>query len=70
MVERELSSLPYANLHIIIGHVTSLCVARKTLAMDDGQTIPYDRLCICTGATPKVQLCSAWCMQEALKCHA
>ena len=54
VVERELSSLPYPNLQIIIGQVKSLTPAERTLALKGGQSINYDRLCLCTGASPKV----------------
>lgn len=54
MTERDLSSLQYPNLEVIIGNATAVDVTAATVRLQDGSCRSYDKLCICTGAVPKV----------------
>ncbi len=62
VVERDLSSLPFANLEVLIDEVVAIDTLQKRVHLKNGGECTYDRLCICTGAVPKVrillQLCS------------
>lgn len=58
---RSLYSLPKRihskNFHVIRGAASSLDTSRKVLQLSDGRILPYDQLCICSGARPKVVSC-------------
>lgn len=55
MTERDLSRFKYPNLAIIIGHAKDIDIPSKTVFLQDGRQRSYDKLCICTGAVPKVR---------------
>ncbi|BFZ25198.1 hypothetical protein BsWGS_28237 [Bradybaena similaris] len=44
----------YSNVSVVQAAVTSLSAQEKKLFTADGQIIEYDKLCVCTGAKPKV----------------
>ncbi len=51
----------------VLGCVSS---PAQELQLDDGRRVPYDRLCVCTGARPKVRpnrTCDLVCGKGALK---
>lgn len=54
VVERDLSSLPYNNLTVHQGVAASLSIQTQQVLLRDGRHLSYDKLCICTGAIPKV----------------
>ena len=53
-MEKELDSLPFANVKTIRAQATGLDAAGQKVSLSDGQQIHFDKLCICTGASPKV----------------
>ncbi|EIE20879.1 FAD/NAD(P)-binding domain-containing protein [Coccomyxa subellipsoidea C-169] len=53
VVERDLSSLPFANLEVLIDEVAAIDTLQKRVHLKNGGECTYDRLCICTGAVPK-----------------
>ena len=54
VVNKDLGSLPFTNLKTLQATVTSLDVNRRQLQLADGGSVAFDKLCICTGASPKV----------------
>jgi NADPH-dependent 2,4-dienoyl-CoA reductase/sulfur reductase-like enzyme len=44
----------YGNVTVLSAHVTSLIHKEKVVETSDGRRIPYDKLCICSGAKPKL----------------
>lgn len=54
VVERDVSSLAYPNLTVHQGAAASLSAQTHQLLLHDGSKLSYDKLCICTGAIPKV----------------
>ncbi|KAG7259198.1 hypothetical protein CRUP_018985 [Coryphaenoides rupestris] len=44
----------FPNITVIQSAVTSLCVDTHTLRTEDGRTVGYEKLCICSGARPKL----------------
>ncbi|CAI7993479.1 Pyridine nucleotide-disulfide oxidoreductase domain-containing protein 1 [Geodia barretti] len=44
----------YGNVTVLAAHVTSLIHKEKVVETSDGRRIPYDKVCICTGAKPKL----------------
>ena len=54
VVEKDLHALPYANIAAVQGLASAVDTSRNTVVLTDGSSIPYDKLCICTGAIPKV----------------
>ena len=55
MVERDLAALPHSNLRVVQGRAVGLDPAARLLRLEDRSSLPYDRLCLCTGATPRVR---------------
>ena len=55
MTEKDLSSLRHSNLEVLIGIARKVNITTKTVHLQDGSCHSYDRLCICTGAVPKVR---------------
>ncbi|KAL0022517.1 hypothetical protein WJX79_005810 [Trebouxia sp. C0005] len=53
IVERDLSSLPYANVTVQQGTAAGLSAGGKQVLLSDGKRLLYDKLCVCTGANPK-----------------
>jgi NADPH-dependent 2,4-dienoyl-CoA reductase/sulfur reductase-like enzyme len=51
--EKILDELPYNNLSLVQGVAVGLDTAARRLLLADGEPIPYDKLCVCTGARPK-----------------
>ena len=54
VVERNINELGCPNLRVVLGHASALHIADKAIALKDGRRISYGKLCICTGACPKV----------------
>ncbi len=40
------------NVHVIYATATSIDPSTKIISLSDGNTIPYDKACICTGSSP------------------
>ena len=55
VVERDLAALPHSSLRVVQGRAVGLDPAARELLLEDGSCLPYDRLCLCTGATPRVR---------------
>ena len=55
MREHHAAALKQDNLSVVQSSAKHLDPAKKLLHLRDGTRIPYDRICICTGATPKVE---------------
>ncbi|KAL0044297.1 hypothetical protein WJX82_009836 [Trebouxia sp. C0006] len=53
IVERDLTSLPYANLTVQQGTAAGLSAGGKQVFLSNGKRLLYDKLCVCTGANPK-----------------
>lgn len=53
---RDLDSLPFSNLTALQATAEGLSVSQRELRLSDGSTLPFDKLCICTGAAPKARL--------------
>ena len=53
MVQKDLDALPYPNLKWIQGIATSIDVENRQIVLADDRRVPYDKLCICTGAKPR-----------------
>ncbi|DBB05673.1 hypothetical protein WJX77_005847 [Trebouxia sp. C0004] len=53
IIERDLTSLPYANLTVQQGTAAGLLAGEKQVLLSDGRRLLYDKLCVCTGANPK-----------------
>eukprot|EP00891_Asterochloris_glomerata_P002918 jgi/Astpho2/2918/fgenesh1_pg.00050_%23_160_t len=49
IVQRDLTSSAYPNLHVLQNAAAALDVVQ----LAGGDTLPYDKVCICSGATPK-----------------
>ncbi len=56
MTEKDLSSLNHPGLEVLIGTARDVDVDAKTVHLQDGSNCSYDKLCICTGAVPKVRI--------------
>ena len=56
VVDRDLLSLPYPNLTVHQGAAACLSAQTHQILLQDGSQLSYDKLCICTGAIPKVIL--------------
>ena len=54
MTEKDLTSLQDPKLKVLIGIAKSVDVNAKTVHLQDGSCCSYDKLCICSGAVPKV----------------
>lgn len=54
VVEWQLSDLPCQNLAVMTGQVTAVSEDQRLIVLQDGSSVHYDRLCICSGATPQV----------------
>eukprot|EP01026_Neomeris_dumetosa_P019331 TRINITY_DN17796_c0_g2_i5.p1 TRINITY_DN17796_c0_g2~~TRINITY_DN17796_c0_g2_i5.p1 ORF type:complete len:506 (+),score=83.99 TRINITY_DN17796_c0_g2_i5:87-1604(+) len=54
VVERDLTSMPYPNLKVINARVQTIDVENKTVVLQDGSSVAYDKLCLATGARPKL----------------
>ena len=54
VVDRDVASLPYPNLTVHQGAAASLSAQTHQVLLKDGSKLSYDKLCICTGAVPKV----------------
>ena len=54
MIEKDLASLQHPNLAAVIGVARQVDTSSKVVFLHDGSKHPYDKLCICTGALPKV----------------
>lgn len=54
--EKQISYLEqmYGNVTVLTAHMTSLKHEEKVVECKDGRTVAYDKLCICTGAKPKL----------------
>lgn len=46
--------MAYPNVTALKAAAKEIKVADKSVLLDDGSCIPYDRLCISVGASPKV----------------
>ena len=55
MIEKDLASLQHPNLAAVIGIARRIDTSSKVVLLHDGSEHPYDKLCICTGALPKVR---------------
>ncbi len=55
MVERDLGSLPQRNLSVVRARAAGLDTEARELLLQGGDRLPFDRLCLCTGATPRVR---------------
>jgi len=55
VVERDLGSLPQRNLSVVRARAASLDTEARELLLQGGARLPFDRLCLCTGATPRVR---------------
>lgn len=55
VVQKDLHALPYPNVKAVQGSAKAIDITKKTVEVTDGSSIHYDKLCICTGALPKVQ---------------
>ena len=55
VTEKELSSLKDPNLEVLIGSAGSVDTQSKIIFLENGTCVSYDKLCICTGAVPKVR---------------
>ena len=55
MIEKDLASLQHPNLDIVIGVARRVDTSSKVVFLTDGSEHLYDKLCICTGALPKVR---------------
>ena len=60
VTERELSSLKHPNLDVLIGSASSVDTQVRTISLENGTCLSYDKLCICTGAVPKVRPASVF----------
>lgn len=67
VVERDLSSLPYHNLTVHQGVAASLSTQTQQILLRDGSKLSYDKLCICTGAIPKVG--NTWPLLANVECN-
>lgn len=65
VVEKDLAALPYPNLRAVHAVATGIDVQQKRLILADGSGVSFDKLCICTGATPKVETRLVAIMQHA-----
>jgi NADH dehydrogenase FAD-containing subunit len=54
VTEKELSSLKHPNLEVLSGSANAANTHIKTVSLENGTCLSYDKLCICTGAVPKV----------------
>ena len=54
--ELHAAALHHDNLSILQASAKRLDTSKKLLHVADGTCFPYDKICICTGATPKVAL--------------
>jgi hypothetical protein len=55
VVERDLGSLPQRNLSIVRARAAGLDTVAQELLLQGGARLPFDRLCLCLGATPRVR---------------
>lgn len=55
VVQKDLLALPYPNVKAAQGSAKAVDITKKTVEVTDGSSIHFDKLCICTGALPKVQ---------------
>ncbi len=44
----------FPNIRVVIGHFNNLDVQAKAVVLSDQSRLHYDKVCICTGATPRV----------------
>ena len=54
--ELHAAALHRDNLSIIQAGAKQLDTSKKLLHVADGTCLPYDKICICTGASPKVDV--------------
>eukprot|EP00878_Enallax_costatus_P027476 GHUV01029593.1.p1 GENE.GHUV01029593.1~~GHUV01029593.1.p1 ORF type:complete len:145 (+),score=18.13 GHUV01029593.1:225-659(+) len=54
VTEKDLAALRFPNLRVLQAVVTSLDTQHKVVNLQSGEEVPFDRLCICLGARPKV----------------
>lgn len=54
IVEQAFDQVAGPHTDVIEGEAVSVDTGAKTLRLRDGRTVPYDKLCICTGARPKI----------------
>ena len=54
VMERNIDELDCPNLRVVLGHASALHIADNAVGLKDGRRISYEKLCICTGACPKV----------------
>ncbi|KAK9845833.1 hypothetical protein WJX81_003814 [Elliptochloris bilobata] len=53
VVERDLTTLPQRNLRVVQARAAGLDLDARELRLQGGGGLPYDRLCLCVGATPR-----------------
>lgn len=54
VIERNSQALATENLRVKIGKVVGIDFEKKKVFLDDGEELGYLKICICTGARPKV----------------
>lgn len=54
VVEKALDELPYANVKAIKAVATALDVQGRHVTLSNGTKLHFDKLSICTGASPRV----------------
>jgi NADH dehydrogenase FAD-containing subunit len=54
VVEEAFDAVAGPQTEVVEGEAASVDTASKVLTLRDGRRVPYDKLCICSGARPKV----------------
>ena len=54
VVEQAFDDVAGPHTTVVAGEASALDAANKVLKLRDGRVLPYDKLCICTGASPKI----------------
>lgn len=54
VIEQNSSELENSNLKVLTNKVVQLDSKRRQVKLNDGSVIKYEKLCICSGGTPKV----------------
>jgi len=53
VVERAFDDISGPHTEVVEGEAVAVDTGAKVLSLRDGRTVSFDKLCICTGATPK-----------------
>mmetsp|Transcript_7925 Transcript_7925/g.20306 ORF Transcript_7925/g.20306 Transcript_7925/m.20306 type:complete len:487 (-) Transcript_7925:79-1539(-) len=59
VIEQPVGNFEGRNLEVVQKYVSRLDTQEKRILLSDGRGIEYDKLCICTGAIPKVHTLSS-----------